>query len=596
MENIFSSFFNDKLYKNIENDEDRKQARNNNFTEDIDTYLLRNDKGEETKILCDTVRIYHPAHKSHQKYVIYFDNIVNGIHVHYFCISNENLKTHSETEFRINNSIYSEFIEFDIPNIDYLFGDNVYYNENVNYWEYNGQTNVDSDTYCPLRYLLYNYKLEYNESENSYVKKYVNYFVTGQPFQLQINCTLYPYSYIDTNKIFILDPDSEANSDSFVNDINIKLAGNLSFNDGKLTAQGSFIYSNNDKLDESKSIQDIYCSLLRFNLADYRTEIPEDGTKYDIPIENIKTPIIMHDIVYDIEVNLNSPYGIIDNYDGLDYSGETKYYTKNDEDDVYNNLFTPVDTEYVKENAGEVAFYTLGSEPNGIPGYCFLDDFFKYIIEIASDPGFTQIVYYNSIFVDTVDNFNFSLDGIFERWEQLPECLVVRLTFVDLLNSISLESNIIPITKEKFKYLICDNVKNRINLNNMSDTNFKFIDKINCIIKTEVKQENVISTNNNTGSAPIVLYKPIFYRVSTAQNIQIRNGVQQNIGINLSNYMTKVNTFKLQLDNKEYIEYARNDVYVIFRINGNELEDIEGLYNIMNEDDEYITYGAWTVI
>ena len=59
--------------------------------------------------------------------------------------------------------------------------------------------------------------------------------------------------------------------------------------------------------------------------------------------------------------------------------------------------------------------------------------------------------------------------------------------------------------------------------------------------------------------------------------------------------MTKVETFKLIIENKEYIEIGRNDVYVIFDINTILLNNNEGEYNIINQDNEYLSSGKWSL-
>jgi hypothetical protein len=96
---------------------------------------------------------------------------------------------------------------------------------------------------------------------------------------------------------------------------------------------------------------------------------------------------------------------------------------------------------------------------------------------------------------------------------------------------------------------------------------------------------------NNINSK--LIYRPIFYRTQELQNIKLRTGVTQNIGINLVQYMTKVETFKIVIENTEYIESGRNDIYVIFSIPAANLKASSGIYNITNQDDEYISSGNW---
>ena len=93
-----------------------------------------------------------------------------------------------------------------------------------------------------------------------------------------------------------------------------------------------------------------------------------------------------------------------------------------------------------------------------------------------------------------------------------------------------------------------------------------------------------------------MLYKPIFYRTQDLQSIKLRAGFEQNIGVNLAQYMTKVDTFKMLIDDFELEEFGRNDIYVIFKIPVTEFSTTSGRYNISNQDDEYISSGTWTTI
>ena len=71
--------------------------------------------------------------------------------------------------------------------------------------------------------------------------------------------------------------------------------------------------------------------------------------------------------------------------------------------------------------------------------------------------------------------------------------------------------------------------------------------------------------------------------------------MSKKIGINLGQYLSKVESFKLKLDDIEYTEVGRNDVYVIFDVNANMITSASGTYNIVNQDDEYISSGNWII-
>lgn len=206
-----------------------------------------------------------------------------------------------------------------------------------------------------------------------------------------------------------------------------------------------------------------------------------------------------------------------------------------------------------------------------------------------------------------LDDFAFQMSNVFQNWEQLPELLVCQTKFIDKYLGSVITSNQFVITKEWFKYMINDYDKPRIELtgeqqklNKISEmdlSNFNFIDKVNCIIKRESKENNSIdNTNYNIKNKPRVIYRPIFFKTSELQNLQLKPGFVQNIGINLSEYMTKVDSFNLIIgDNINIVEYARNDAYVIFRLDSSQIINLVGQYHITNQDGEYISSGKYTV-
>ena len=59
--------------------------------------------------------------------------------------------------------------------------------------------------------------------------------------------------------------------------------------------------------------------------------------------------------------------------------------------------------------------------------------------------------------------------------------------------------------------------------------------------------------------------------------------------------MSKVETFKIIISNNEFVETARNDIYVIFSINPSLLEGTSGKYDITNEEGTYLSSGNWTI-
>ena len=118
------------------------------------------------------------------------------------------------------------------------------------------------------------------------------------------------------------------------------------------------------------------------------------------------------------------------------------------------------------------------------------------------------------------------------------------------------------------------------------------IDKINCIV-----EKNIINDNSviNTKASPRVIYKPIFYRAYELQKIYLKQGLIQNIGINLADYMNKVESFKLSIEGIQISEFARNEVYVIFKVDTTLLKALTGQYHILDNTGEYISSGDYEI-
>lgn len=269
--------------------------------------------------------------------------------------------------------------------------------------------------------------------------------------------------------------------------------------------------------------------------------------------------------------------------------------------------------------------------------YSLLKEYQRNILN--ENPNGLSTDLFNDIFNNLLKTgiFYFNINGIFSDWSQLPDNVVCRIEFQDRFIGTSIKSNKVVISKEKFKYMtnksdnyrldtltaINNNMKeltlnieqspelneilNQITGNNseqikneirqfIKDHNHmvNFVNNINCSIK---KLDDVKDNLGNNGlSKTQIIYKPIFYKVQTAQLIKLKYQQVQNIGLDLHEYMSKVDMFMLSLDGTVYKEIGRNANYVLFNINALTLSETSGTYQIYNQDSEYITYGAWTVI
>lgn len=492
------------------------------YTEsNINTGVETNDFDEAT-IKYDTIRIYHPTTKVNNiNCIIHIENYINSIHFHYFCRLYSDLTPLVETEFSINNNVYSEYVEFKVPNIKDLISKDVFFIEDATFLKINESaypgliynTNTD-DVFCSTYLFSIPYIIEINENtvQKVFLPEIVKTLETNYSV-FPINITLYPFGTVEKD-IYTPDDILVPNTDVFVEAPKISTAVSLGFNDetGKLKIKLKFNYPESDKFETVQEAYEFY-----------------NNTKVSDHDENNKI--------------------------GIDF----------DED-------SEVDDDYP----------------------------FAYILEISADSSFKDLIYKSDFTPEdalemTVFNKEFDIP-VFDDWKQLPDVLLCRVRFLDKYLGVSLLSNMCIISKEYYKYIVKNDYTEqnifRLELNN--NTDMQFLDKVTCVVKKETPQTDNADLQINGVSK--VFFKPIFFKVQDLQSIKIQSGVVQNIGINLSNYMTKVETFFLTIDNNRFIETGRNDVYVIFSIIANQIKNNSGYYHISNQDDEYISSGQWSLI
>ena len=220
-----------------------------------------------------------------------------------------------------------------------------------------------------------------------------------------------------------------------------------------------------------------------------------------------------------------------------------------------------------------------------------------YMYQLATDPEFKNIIFTstpeeNITLLNDVRDVEFEMTPIFDNFDKLPEILVARIIFIDRYIGSGMFSNSTLITQDIYKYFTVHDSEYALDLTDMEDK-FNFINSIKCNIIQNNKENNNIQPpiQNNK-----IIYKPIFYKVSDLQDIRLYSGQTQNVGINLNQFMTKVETFSMIIDNMKIIELARNEMFVIFQIPASKLSTVSGVYHIVNQDDEYISTGNWTII
>lgn len=625
-------------YKNFNSSFNKQRFKLDEKSSDL--YDIYDKNGKSKFIHCNEIRIYHPIEILKLKSIIHVDAYYNDIHFHFYCNNYENLETYVDDEFKIDNKVYSEYIKFYIPDVETLFGDDNYFCDDLSISEIETTPeneniigkiiNVGDKNLLPFSLIIKPFKIEKIElpipipNLDIYKKVYVDIFKTIENNYITspINLTIYPYKDIDTeNNLYILSDEYNSSTVTFYKGYHFRLSSRLGFNEeGFCSVINKFLYENSDKykIDEAYSLYNNvtrrdYKEAMKKLYRKYFKKATYDRNRKVPPTDN--SELSVDDKGYEIGYPAN-----FDTYKEFykDEDGKIIEITNNPDREDY------VNEDYINDLETETDSDLYNKDDIKLIGYTF---------QISNDLDFKNIIYTINVEQDFIDDFTFNISNIFDSWSNMPDILVARSIFTDKYLGKIICSNRITITKEWFKYLVNNDfynsdkisfpkldinkaylykssnsliIKNKpdendvlVTKNNLLEENFmdvsngfNFIDKINCTIKKENKEGNF--SGNNLGSVKI-LYKPIFFRVRDLQNIRIKSGVTQKIGINLSDYMTKVDSFKLNIESNEFKEISRNDCYVIFSINANLLNNNEGRYIITNEEDDYISDGIYTL-
>ena len=509
--------------------------------ENISKYLdrLYDSTGNEIAIPCDKVRIYFPTIKNTIQGIIDIENFINDIKFHYLISDISNYERHSETEFTVDHQSYSEYIDIYVPSMHYLlFSDTIYIND-YNVCQMSSGEPLNLGTTIPFNTLYYPFEIvtvnTVNPPSHTKVYRKQSKFATTQ-FYNTLNVMIYPYSDIDVNDIFVADSEILANSAIFNIPVNVELSTQIRFS----------LPTDFDNDEDRERFYGLPCMVAEFSYPKFS----ESST-------------------------------LLDSYLSLNTLTVEDYYDFDDNYDIDDELFGE-ELANIKKTG---FFIEMATDRK------FKNTFFKYTINITDEENI-------------IDNLVFPLNGFFQNWNDVPELIIYRITFIDKVASVKLTSNSAILTDEWYKYLTEKDYKNKLKLTKIykcrdmviTDINPQdavFIDKINCTVVKAGEDGNTynITKKNN----PKVIYKPVFYRTQELQQLNIRAGVSQNIGINLDEYLSKVETFKLIINQIEYIETGRNNMFVIFNINGAKLASGSGTYIITNEDNEYISDGTYTV-
>lgn len=485
------------------------------------------------------LRIWHPTTDLNRDMILYVDSWVNSLHIHWYCDIIQREDKHTGKERRLNQDIYNEYFEVEIPDFrDVLYGStyieepllifrNEYSKNKIKYAEelISGRAihkDTDYKVYEELEEpedgciqladmnLLLHYWKYHKEDDGTEMKEYVEnpYSI---PEMISLNVTLYPWKSISDNGIFTINKYAKPASCYFVDDFKMSIKASFEFINGTISVVGRFCYPESFSSIES-AWQRIYST---------------DFSKYKALSERAK------------------------------------------------------DYEELKEILGDSL------------------EMVKYTCIVSSDYLSKNIIHEEISYSDRVDDFLFPMKDLFSKWSQVPDNVYVRLIMEDRAIGKNCSSPTVLFTKDKLKYTINEQQYTRLSIkkketdiDDMNKENFNFISNMNCRIVKSNDDKQQIQKNS---VQPRIIYKPIFFKVQDLQNIVLRSNMSQNIGISLSSYVNKVDEFILSIGENKWHESSRTSSFVIFNVNSKLIKEATGKYDILTSDNEYLSTGNYTI-
>lgn len=485
------------------------------------------------------LRIWHPTTDLNRDMILYVDSWVNSLHIHWYCDIIQREDKHTGKERRLNQDIYNEYFEVEIPDFrDVLYGStyieepslifrNEYSKNKIKYAEdeqYSRAIHKDTDykVYEELEEpedgciqladmnLLLHYWKYHKKDDGTEMKEYVEnpYSI---PEMISLNVTLYPWKSISDNGIFTINKYAKPASCYFVDDFKMSIKASFEFINGTISVVGRFCYPESFSSIES-AWQRIYST---------------DFSKYKALSERAK------------------------------------------------------DYEELKEILGDSL------------------EMVKYTCIVSSDYLSKNIIHEEISYSDRVDDFLFPMKDLFSKWSQVPDNVYVRLIMEDRAIGKNCSSPTVLFTKDKLKYTINEQQYTRLSIkkketdiDDMNKENFNFISNMNCRIVKSNDDKQQIQKNS---IQPRIIYKPIFFKVQDLQNIVLRSNMSQNIGISLSSYVNKVDEFILSIGENKWHESSRTSSFVIFNVNSKLIKEATGKYDILTSDNEYLSTGNYTI-
>lgn len=490
------------------------------------------------------VRIWHPTTALSSDLIFYADSYVNSIHYHWICKKVKNGKNCVGKETWINQDIYNEYFEIEIPDYRDFLLNNTFMKDN-----------------SPIK------RNEITEGKVRYVEE-----PTTSTFAIHTSTDVQIYDKWS--------PEPTIGKSEQLTDTSLLLYRWKYYKDEEGVEWKEYV--------DDKSVLENGIAL-NFTLLPWTT-ISDDGTYKLSSTMKIGSCQFTSSMKFSIVPVVGFNEGVVSSIGRVSYPkifGNVKEAWQN----VYHTDFSKYRDISSKVEEDEEAMEILGGDSHMV----------KYSCVVSSDKDVQHIIHTEVAYADYVDDFCFPLKDLFTSWNQVPSVVWITLYIEDRAIGKNCKSPTKMFTKEWLKYTINEQRYTRVGIKkrqteieDMNKENFNFISTLNCRISRDITKDNNGIVSSNSGS-PRIIYKPLFYRTQDSQSIKLRSGLEQNIGISLQSYMTKVDEFVVKIGESVFREAARNGTFVIFKINAKEIDDTSGKYDILTSESEYITSGNYTI-
>lgn len=157
--------------------------------------------------------------------------------------------------------------------------------------------------------------------------------------------------------------------------------------------------------------------------------------------------------------------------------------------------------------------------------------------------------------------------------------------FIDIPELLYIISNSIPLTQELCKYFIGEGGKLDLTKINMNHYNITAVNKI---------ENNIVKVDGINDSKSNII-QSVFVRVKDSQDLLIHTQVTENICINLDRYKSKVQVFRLKIEDYIFNQIGSTSNGIVFKVIGGKINNKKssGIYYILDQNSELVTSGKY---